>query len=169
MDILKNTDKSKITLLELGIDASYTEPVKCNSLVLLLCKGGEVTVEINYVNYTLKNNGFLSVHPYDIVAFKDGSCDFMAQALILPVSVFTPIIAELKMTHYDYVKKNPLIYFDQNYLKILETTFELIAKASTLLDVERFEQVVVKQVASLFYVQQQFFTSNSDYNVDQHE
>lgn len=169
MDILKNSDKSKIALLELGIETSYTEPVKCNSLVLLLCKSGELTVEINYVNYTLRPKGFLSVHPYDIVAFKGGSSDFSSQALILPVSVFTPIIAEIKMTHYDYVKKNPLIYFDDDYLKMLETTFELIGRASSLLDTERFEQVVVKQVASLFYVQQQFYSSKSDYNVELRE
>lgn len=166
---LKNIDKTKAALVELGIDISYREPVKSNSLVLVLCKRGEVTVEINYVNYTLKEKGFLSVHPFDIVAFKDGSNDFVSQVLILPVTMFTPIIAELKMTHYDYVKKNPLIYFDEEYLKILETTFELIARTSRLLDGERFEQVVIKQVSSLFYVQQQFYKTKNDYNMELRE
>jgi hypothetical protein len=109
------------------------------------------------VTYTLKANGFLSIAPYDIVVFKGGSSDFKSQALVLPVTLFTPIIAELKMSHYDYVKKNPLIYFNEEYLKIIETTFELIKRASALLGEERFEQVVIKQVASLFYIQQQFY------------
>lgn len=169
MEELRNIDINRISFVELGIEASYCEPVKCNSLVLVLCKSGEVTVEINYVNYTLKKDGFLSVHPYDIVAFKGGSSDFRSQVLILPVTMFTPIIAELKMTHYDYVKKNPLIYFDDKYLKILETTLELIGRASDLLDSERFEQVVVKQVSSLFYIQQQFYNSKSDYNIELRE
>lgn len=166
---LKDIDKNKASLVNLGIEASYCNPVKCNSLVLVLCKSGEITVEINYVNYTLKTNGFLSVHPYDIVAFKGGSSDFRSQVLILPVSIFTPVIAELKMTHYDYVKKNPLIYFNEDYLGILETTFELIGRASVLLDSERFEQVVVKQVSSLFYIQQQFYNSKSEYNIELRE
>ncbi len=166
---LKDIDKNKASLVNLGIEASYCNPVKCNSLVLVLCKSGEITVEINYVNYTLKTNGFLSVHPYDIVAFKGGSSDFRSQVLILPVSIFTPVIAELKMTHYDYVKKNPLIYFNEDYQGILETTFELIGRASVLLDSERFEQVVVKQVSSLFYIQQQFYNSKSEYNIELRE
>lgn len=169
MTNLKDIDRKKISLVELGLEASYSKPVKNSYLVMVLCKSGEVNIEINYVNYSLKPKGFLSIHPYDIVAFKGGSSDYRAQVLILPVTVFTPIIAELKMTHYDYVKKNPLIYFDEDYLKIIETAFEFIDRASHLLDSERFEQVVIKQVASLFYVQQQFYNSNSSYNIELRE
>ena len=135
----------------------------------MLCKSGEVDVEINYVTYTLKANGFLSIVPYDIVVFKGGSSDFKSQALVLPVTLFTPIIAELQMSHYDYVKKNPLIYFNEDYLKIIETTFELISRASDMLDEDRFEQVVIKQVASLFYIQQQFYTSCKEHDIQVHE
>ena len=169
MTDLKDIDRKKISLVELGLEASYSKPFKSSCLVLVLCKSGEVNIEVNYVNYSLKTKGFLSIHPYDIVAFKGGSSDYRAQVLILPVTVFTPIIAELKLTHYDYVKKNPLIYFNDDYLKIIETTFEFIDRASHLLDNERFEQVVIKQVASLFYVQQQFYNSNSNYNIELRE
>ena len=169
MTDLKDIDRKKISLVELGLEASYSKPFKSSCLVLVLCKSGEVNIEVNYVNYSLKTKGFLSIHPYDIVAFKGGSSDYRAQVLILPVTVFTPIIAELKLTHYDYVKKNPLIYFNDDYLKIIETTFEFIDRASHLLDNERFEQVIIKQVASLFYVQQQFYNSNSNYNIELRE
>lgn len=162
-------DINRVSVLELGIDTSYSKPVKCNNLVLVLCKAGEIDVEINYVTYTLKANGFLSIHPYDIVVFKGGSSDFRSQVLVLPVMMFTPVIAEVKMSQYDYVKKNPLIYFKEEYLDIIKTTIELIGKASQLLDKERFEQVVIKQVSSLFYIQQQFYTSSSDYDVRIHE
>ena len=169
MTDLKDIDRKKISLVEQGLEATYSKPYKSSCLVLVLCKSGEVNIEVNYVNYSLKTKGFLSIHPYDIVAFKGGSSDYRAQVLILPVTVFTPIIAELKLTHYDYVKKNPLIYFNDDYLKIIETTFEFIDRASHLLDNERFEQVVIKQVASLFYVQQQFYNSNSNYNIELRE
>ena len=160
----KNIDLSKIVILEHGLEQFYTKPVKCNNLILMLCKSGEVDVEINYVTYTLKANGFLSIAPYDIVVFKGGTSDFKSQALALPVTMFTPIIA-----HYDYVKKNPLIYFNEDYLKIIETTFELISRASDMLDEDRFEQVVIKQVASLFYIQQQFYTSCKEHDIQVHE
>ena len=169
MTDLKDIDRKKISLVELGLEATYSKPFKSSCLVLVLCKSGEVNIEVNYVNYSLKTKGFLSIHPYDIVAFKGGSSDYRAQVLILPLTVFTPIIPELKLTHYDYVKKNPLIYFNDDYLKIIETTFEFIDRASRLLDNERFEQVVIKQVASLFYVQQQFYNSNSNYNIELRE
>ena len=166
---MNNIDINKVAIFEQGIELFYNKPVKCNNLVLVLCKSGEVDVEINYVTYTLKTNGFLSIAPYDIVVFKEASSNFKSQALILPVTMFTPIIAELKMKHYDYVKKNPLIYFKEEYLKIIETTFALINRASSLLDEERFEQVVIKQVASLFYIQQQFYTSSNEYDIQLHE
>ena len=169
MENVKNFDLSKILILEHGIEQIYNKPVKCNNLILILCKSGEVDVEINYVTYTLKRNGFLSIAPYDIVVVKGGSSDFRSQALVLPVTLFTPIIAELKMSQYDYVKKNPLIYFNEEYLKIIETTFEFISKASAILDEERFEQVVIKQVASLFYIQQQFYTTYKDHDIQVHE
>lgn len=169
MQVLNKIDLNKISIIEHGIDQFYIKPVKCNNLILLLCKSGEVSVEINYVTYTLKANGFLSIAPYDIVVFKGGSSDFKSQALVLPVTLFTPIIAELKMSHYDYVKKNPLIYFNEEYLKIIDTTFELIKRASALLGEERFEQVVIKQVASLFYIQQQFYESCSEHDIQLHE
>lgn len=135
----------------------------------MLCKSGEIDVEINYVNYTLKKDGFLSIAPYDIVAFKESKGDFKSQTLVLPFSMFTPIIAELRMKQYDYVKKNPLIYFNEDYLKMIETTFEFINRASNLLDEERFEQVVIKQVSSLYYVQQQFYTNCDESETLLHE
>ena len=169
MEKMNNIDVNKVAIFEQGIEQFYNKPVKCNNLVLVLCESGEVDVEINYVTYTLKANGFLSIAPYDIVVFKESDSNFKSQALILPVTMFTPIIAELKMKHYDYVKKNPLIYFNEEYLKIIETTFALINRASSLLDEERFEQVVIKQVASLFYIQQQFYTSSNEYDIQLHE
>lgn len=169
MDDIRTIDINKVSIIENGIEHFYNKPVKCNNLILILCQSGEVNVEINYVNYNLKKDGFLSIAPYDIVVFKDYSCDFSSHALILPLTMFTPIIAELRMTHYDYVKKNPLIYFNEEYLRIIETTFELISKASKLLDGERFEQVVIKQISSLFYIQQQFYTSCSEYDIKLHE
>lgn len=159
----------KAVIVELGYDQTFNEAVKCNNLVLILCKSGEANVEINYVNYTIKKNAFLSVHPYDIIALKEGSFDLKCQVLVIPFSMFTPVIAELKMSQYDYVKKNPLIYFGDDYLKLLETAFEFIDRASKILDNERFEQVVIKQVSSLFYIQQQYYTAYGNYNTQLHE
>lgn len=169
MEEVNTIDVNKISILEHGVEEFYSKPVKCNNLILMLCKSGEIDVEINYVNYTLKKDGFLSIAPYDIVAFKESKGDFKSQTLVLPLSMFTPIIAELRMKQYDYVKKNPLIYFNEDYLKMIETTFEFINRASNLLDEERFEQVVIKQVSSLYYVQQQFYTNCDESETLLHE
>ncbi|MBO7230201.1 MAG: AraC family transcriptional regulator [Bacteroidaceae bacterium] len=169
MEEVNTIDVNKISILEHGVEEFYSKPVKCNNLILMLCKNGEIDVEINYVNYTLKKDGFLSIAPYDIVAFKESKGDFKSQTLVLPFSMFTPVIAELRMKQYDYVKKNPLIYFNEDYLKMIETTFEFINRASNLLDEERFEQVVIKQVSSLYYVQQQFYTNCDESETLLHE
>lgn len=169
MNFAGELNTNKAAIIEFGYDRSYSGAVKCNNLIIVLCMSGEANIEINYVNYTIRKNALLSIHPYDIVALKEGSSDFKCKALLLPMEMFTPLIAELNMSHYDYVKKNPLIYLGENYLKLIEATFEFVERASQVLDIDRFEQVVLKQVSSLFYVQQQYFSTYGGYNAKRHE
>ena len=156
----------RIVYAELKLVAQYFEPMRCSHLVMVLCKGGEVSIEINYVNYTLKAGGFLSVHPLDIVCLKSGSDDFCCDALMLPSSAFTPIFGELNLAHYDYVKRNPLIYFSSEFFDYMKQSFELIKTARNLVSYDNFEKIVVKNVASMFYVQQQYYSSSDDCNLN---
>ena len=158
--------KDRIIYTELKLITQYTEPIRCSHLVMVMCKSGEASVEINYVNYTLKAGGFLSVHPLDIVCLKNGSDDFACDALMLPSSVFTPIFGELNLAHYDYVKRNPLIYFSSEYLGYMKQSFELIKTAQSIVSYDNFEKIVVKNVASMFYVQQQYYSTCTDCNLN---
>ena len=74
MEESKTINVNNISILELGMEALYKKPYKSNNLALVLCKSGEIDVEINYVSYTLKKDGFLSIHPYDIVMLKNPQC-----------------------------------------------------------------------------------------------
>lgn len=168
-NIMKTTSdfvNDRIFYTELNLLTKYSEPVRCSHLVMIICKNGEASIEINYVNYTLKPNAFLSVHPLDIVCLKKGSDDFECEALMLPSSVFTPIFGELNLSHYDYVKRNPLIYFSSEYLAYIKQAFELIKTARQIVTYDSFEKIVIKNVAAMFYVQQQYYSSCKDYNVN---
>ena len=156
----------RIIYSELSLIAKFFEPVRCSHLVMILCKSGEATIEINYVNYTIKEKGFLSIHPLDIVCLVNGSNDFSCNALMLPSSAFTPILGELNLSHYDYVKRNPLIYFPEEYISYITQSFNLIETAQRIVSYDNFEKIVVKSVASMFYVQQQFYASCDNYNAN---
>ena len=152
-----------IVYTDLHLIDCYSKPVRCSHL---LCRSGEAYVEINYVNHILRAGGFLSIHPLDIVCLKKGSGDFECTALMLPSSVFTPIFGELNLAHYEYVKRNPLIYFSSQYLAYITQSFELIGTARKIVGYENFEKIVVKTVASMFYVQQQYYASCEDGNLN---
>ena len=62
MEQLKSIDVNKASILELGMEGSFNKPQKCNNLVLVLCKSGEVEVEINYVTYTIAGDNVYSNH-----------------------------------------------------------------------------------------------------------
>ena len=165
MKTTNDFSSDRIIYTELNVIPQYSEPVRCSHLVMVLCKSGEVSIEINYVNYVLKANGFLSIHPLDIVSLKEGSGDFSCSALMLPSSAFTPIFGELNLSHYDYVKRNPVIYFSQEYLSYIRQTFNLIETARQIVAYDNFEKIVIKNVASMFYVQQQYYSTHDDCNV----
>lgn len=155
-----------IVYTELGLIAKFNEPIRSSHLVMILCKCGEATIEINYVNYTVKKNGFLSVHPLDIVSLINGSNDFSCSALMLPSSSFTPIIEELNLAHYDYVKRYPLIYFPEEYISYITQSFNLIETAQKIVSYDNFEKIVIKSVASMFYIQKHYYASCDNYNTN---
>lgn len=159
----------RVILVDLKKEMHYSEPIRCNHLVFLLCRQGEVEIEINYNTYLLKENGTLTIHPLDIVTLKSGSDDFFSTVLMLPASSFTPILKEINFSNFDYIKRNPVVYHMPEYLEIIKGLFSVLKSAKKVVNYENFEKIVEKQVSSMFYVQKNYYASHNAVNGDFHE
>lgn len=153
--IMKTTtdfNANHVILADLGKLAHYQEPVRCNHLIIILCRKGEISIEINYVTYALKENGLLVLKPLDIVMLKDGSDDFDCIALMLPVSSLTPILQDIDITNIKHLAQNPIIYHSEESLLFVKQSFSLLVYAKNIVGYAGFEKIAEKQVASLFYM-----------------
>lgn len=163
METTTDFDAKHVILTDFGKSSCYKEPVRCNHLVILLCHKGEVTIEINYVTYTLKEKGFLILKPLDIVMFKEGRDDFNSSVLMIPAGSFTPILQDINISNYNFFAHKPIVYHSGDYLQYIEQTFSLLEKAKALVDYPGFEKIAEKQVASLFYMQYHYNSTRPEY------
>ena len=152
-----------VILADLGKLAHYQEPVRCNHTIIILCRKGEISIEINYVTYRFKENGLLVLKPLDIVMLKDGSDDFDCTALMLPVSSLTPIMQDININDYKLLSQEPVIYHNDEYLQYVKQVFSLLACAKNIVDYAGFEKIAEKQVAALFYMQYHYNNRCNEY------
>ena len=54
----------------------------------------------------------------------------------------------------------------RHYLGYMKQSFELIKTAQSIVSYDNFEKIVVKNVASMFYVQQQYYSTCTDCNLN---
>ena len=85
------------------------EPLRFRNLVLVFCESGELTFELNYTSYTLKENGFLIITPLDILTFEKSSADYKSNVLVLPSETFSPILKDINLLNFKYIKQSPVI------------------------------------------------------------
>ena len=130
-----------VILADLGKLAHYQEPVRCNHTIIILCRKGEISIEINYVTYRFKENGLLVLKPLDIVMLKDGSDDFDCTALMLPVSSLTPIMQDIDITNIKHLAQNPIIYHSEESLLFVKQSFSLLVYAKNIVGYAGFEKL----------------------------
>lgn len=164
---MKNTSDlgaKRVSLMKLDEVQPYYGPVRCNHLALFLCTDGEISFELNYVNYNMKKGGLLVIKPLDIVTPKNNSNSGLeGMILLLPAETFTPILKEINIANFAYVNRYPIVYHNEEYLAIVKSIFSLLCNVQNLLDYESFERIVEKQVASLFFMQYYYYSTCPDY------
>lgn len=163
MNKIVDLNTEKVVIRNLDRNSAYPEHVRCNCLALILCQQGEYNLEINYAKYSIRSGGMLVLFPLDIVVMGDCSYDVDCKLLMLPSGTFTPIMQEINISQFEYIRRAPVQYPGEEYLFFVKQTFSLLEKACNLLDYEHFERVAEKQVASLFYIQQSYCSKHDDF------
>lgn len=133
------------------------EPLRFRNLVLVFCESGELTFELNYTSYTLKENGFLIITPLDILTFETVSADYLSTVLVLPSEVFSPILKDINILNFKYIKHTPIVYLQNEYLALYKQVLSTLWHINELVAEEEFDKIASLQISSLAVVQQDYY------------
>lgn len=133
------------------------EPLRFRNLVLVFCESGELTFELNYTSYTLKENGFLIITPLDILTFETATADYLSTVLVLPSEAFSPILKDINILNFKYIKHTPVVNLQGEYLTLYKQVLSTLCHIKELVAEEEFDKIASLQISSLAVVQQDYY------------
>ena len=133
------------------------EPLRFRNLVLVFCESGELTFELNYTSYTLKENGFLIITPLDILTFETATADYLSTVLVLPSEAFSPILKDINILNFKYIKHTPVVNLQGEYLTLYKQVLSTLWYMKELVAEEEFDKIASLQISSLAVVQQDYY------------
>lgn len=151
-------DITHARLLKMDKITRPNEPLRFRNLVLVFCNAGEITFELNYTSYTLKENGFLIITPLDILTFEKSSADYSSTVLVLPSETFAPIIKDINLLNFKYTKQSPVINLQGEYLALYKQILATLWQVKELVAEEEFDKIASLQISSLAVVQQDYYS-----------
>ena len=150
-------DITHAQLLTLNELAPSKEPLRFRNLVLMFCERGELLFELNYTSYTLRENGFLIITPLDILSFENVTHDFSSTVLVLPSEIFSPVLKDINMLNFKYIKQSPVIYLQNEYLALYKQILSTLWQVKGMVAEEEFDKIASMQISSLSVVQQDYY------------
>ena len=150
-------DITHARLLKMETITRPDEPLRFRNLVLVFCESGELTFELNYTSYTLRENGFLIITPLDILTFEKSSADYASTVLVLPSEVFSPILKDINLLNFKYIKHTPVVYLQNDYLALYKQVLSTLWHIKELVAEEEFDKIASLQISSLAVVQQDYY------------
>lgn len=150
-------DITHARLLKMDRITRPNEPLRFRNFVLVFCDSGELTFELNYTSYTLKENGFLIITPLDILTFERTSDDYCSTVLVLPTETFSPILKDVNILNFKYMKQSPVISLQNEYLALYKQILATLWQMKELVGEEDFDKIATLQISSLSVVQQDYY------------
>ena len=150
-------DITHARLLKMDRITRPNEPLRFRNFVLVFCDSGELTFELNYTSYTLKENGFLIITPLDILTFERTSDDYSSTVLVLPSETFSPILKDVNILNFKYMKQSPVISLQNEYLALYKQILATLWQMKELVGEEEFDKIATLQISSLSVVQQDYY------------
>lgn len=150
-------DITHAQLLKMDSITRPNEPLRFRNLVLVFCDSGELFFELNYTSYTLKKNGFLIITPLDILTFEKSTADYTSTVLVLPSETFSPILKDINLLNFKYIKQSPVINLQNEYLALYKQILSTLWQMKALVGEDEFDKIAGLQMSSLSVVQQDYY------------
>ena len=162
-------DITHARLLKMDRITRPNEPLRFRNFVLVFCDSGELTFELNYTSYTLKENGFLIITPLDILTFERTSDDYCSTVLVLPSETFSPILKDVNILNFKYMKQSPVISLQNEYLALYKQILATLWQMKELVGEEEFDKIATLQISSLSVVQRDYYRKYVDGRDNQYD
>ena len=162
-------DITHARLLKMDRITRPNEPLRFRNFVLVFCDSGELTFELNYTSYTLKENGFLIITPLDILTFERTSDDYCSTVLVLPSETFSPILKDVNILNFKYMKQSPVISLQNEYLALFKQILATLWQMKELVGEEEFDKIATLQISSLSVVQRDYYRKYVDGRDNQYD
>ena len=150
-------DITHAQLLKMDRITCPDEPLRFRNMVLVFCESGELDFELNYTSYTLKENGFLIITPFDILTFESYSSNYSSTVLVLPSEAFSPVLKDINLLNFKYIKQSPIINLQNEYLALYKQILSTLWQMKELVGEEEFDKIAGLQMSSLSVVQQDYY------------
>lgn len=150
-------DITHVRLLKMDLITRPNEPLRFRNMVLVFCESGELKFELNYTSYALKENGFLIITPLDILTFETATADYLSTVLVLPSEAFSPILKDINILNFKYIKHTPVVNLQGEYLTLYKQVLSTLWHIKELVAEEEFDKIASLQISSLAVVQQDYY------------
>ena len=150
-------DITHVRLLKMDLITRPNEPLRFRNMVLVFCESGELKFELNYTSYALKENGFLIITPLDILTFETATADYLSTVLVLPSEAFSPILKDINILNFKYIKHTPVVNLQGEYLTLYKQVLSTLWHIKELVAEEEFDKIASLQISSLSVVQQDYY------------
>ena len=162
-------DITHARLLKMDRITRPNEPLRFKNFVLVFCNSGELVFELNYAPHTLSENGFLIITPFDILTFERASEDYSSTVLVLPTETFSPILKDVNILNFKYLKLSPVIFLQNEYLALYKQILATLWQMKELVDEEDFDKIATLQISSLSVVQRDYYRKYVDGRDNQYD
>ena len=162
-------DITHARLLKMDRITRPNEPLRFKNFVLVFCNSGELVFELNYTPHTLSENCFLIITPFDILTFERASEDYSSTVLVLPTETFSPILKDVNILNFKYMKQSPVIFLQNEYLALYKQILATLWQMKELVDEEDFDKIATLQISSLSIVQRDYYRKYVDGRDNQYD
>lgn len=150
--------KNEITTLE-------GTPIRCNHLVIIYVREGEVKFELNYDTYHAHARSLVLLSPLDIVMKKECSYNYKSTALVLPVALVSSEnrLLNLDYEFYDKLRAQPVQQLYGKEQGIATGLFDTLTTIKETFDYQEFEETATAFVNILFRLYVSHFKKYNNY------
>ncbi len=107
----------------------FSSPVRLNALLMVLVLKGKAHIRLDYLDYTIEENSFITIMPSHIIQTAPVDKDFKAIMLVADQTFMEELRPENRspsMIHYMQLRKNPCAVLGPDEAKHLQERFSLL-------------------------------------------
>lgn len=141
----RNTALSLVNLSEWA-----QEPTVLDYGIIMICRNGNVSLQVNFSSYELYENTVITLFPNDVVMTTHASLDFLAESLRYDASILREASLQLEQTVYSQLRQDRCRGKTEVLTNIINSMFALLKVYFAQHECTCLNQLVLLQLKAFF-------------------